>query len=267
MAVVAPVGATTTTNVTIANFAFSPSQVAIAVNDSVQWTWGSDPAPHSTTSTATPALWDSGLRSGNGTTFTHTFAAAGSFPYICTLHTFMTGAVTVRSANVPPTIAITAPTDGSTFAAPWTGTIRASDSDSDGTVARVDFYAGGTLLGTVLNPAATASLGVTNLAAGTYALRAVATDNLGATNSATITIHVVTSSPILLSAPARLSGTNFQFTYSTTPGLRYAIHRGNNLSTLTPIATNTALGSSTNFTDRAATGSQNFYAISLLPNP
>ena len=97
--------------------------------------------------------------------------------------------------NAPPQVAITSPTNGATFIAPWTGTIQAAASDADGTLTKVDFFAGMTLLGTVDNPSANPSLTVTKLAAGSYMLTAVATDNGGASStSAGVTISVVAPS-------------------------------------------------------------------------
>jgi len=50
--------------------------------------------------------------------------------------------------NTPPTVRITAPENNATFLAGLEVLITADASDSDGTVARVDFYAGATLVGT-----------------------------------------------------------------------------------------------------------------------
>jgi plastocyanin len=77
-------------NVNIVNFAFSPSSVNISVNDSVTWTWVG--SPHTTTSDT--GLWDSGVF-GTGHTFSRTFTSAGSFPFFCTVHPFMTGTISV----------------------------------------------------------------------------------------------------------------------------------------------------------------------------
>ena len=117
------------TNVGVSNTSnanqFFPSTVTINVNDQVTWVWAGI-VPHSTTATG---LWDSTLLTGSPHTFSFTFTAAGNYPYFCTLHSAfgMTGSVTVQgAANVPPSVAITAPTNGTTFAAPWTGTISAT---------------------------------------------------------------------------------------------------------------------------------------------
>ena len=50
-------------------------------------------------------------------------------------------------ANQPPSVALTAPATGATFTAPANITVSANASDTDGTIARVDFYQGSTLIG------------------------------------------------------------------------------------------------------------------------
>jgi len=168
--------------------------------------------------------------------------------------------------NALPTAAIASPMNGAVFAAPFSGTIQVTATDSDGTVMKVDIFASSTLLGTVTN--SPFSLMLTNVAAGTYVLTAVATDDRGgsATSSA-VTISVVTPVAIQLSAPQRISSTDFQFTYTASPGLRYVVERSDNLATLIPINTNTAGGDVVIFLDTDASANLNFYRVGLLPNP
>jgi plastocyanin len=262
-------GQAAVTNVTIQDFFFNPADVTINVNDQILWTWA-DIDLHSSTSGAnlTPdGLWDSGLMAQQGFTFSLTFTNAGSFPYFCSYHLF-TGSVTVQGASVPPSVAITAPTNGAVFAAPWTGTIQATVSVTGATVSKVDFLAGATPLGTVTNPPANPSFTVTNLPAGSYTLTAVATDSMGATKtSAGVGITVVTPGAIVLSSPKRLSASAFQFSYSATPGLGYVVLRSGALPNLAPISTNTATSNTVSFLDNNATGPANFYRVRLVPNP
>jgi chitinase len=96
--------------------------------------------------------------------------------------------------NPPPTTSITSPTNGTTFNAPATVSIAANAADTaPGTVSKVEFYNGSTLLGTDTSSPYTFSW--TNVAAGTYTLTTKATDNQGAvTTSAVVTITVNTVS-------------------------------------------------------------------------
>jgi hypothetical protein len=96
-------------------------------------------------------------------------------------------AVTATFADTPPTVVITSPLAGASFLAPASIPVSASATDTDGTVTRVEFYSGSTLLGTV--ESAPYTLNWTGVGAGTYTLNARAYDNGGA---------VVTSSPVTL---------------------------------------------------------------------
>src|SRR6266404_2634971 len=156
----------TAANISIINFAFTPNNVSINVNDSVTWTWVG--SPHTTTSDT--GLWDSGVF-GTGHTFTRTFTSAGSFPFHCTVHPFMTGSITVQSVNVPPTVALTNPPNGSVFAAPASFTLTAKASDSDGSVTNVEFLQGASVVGNIKSLPYSVSVG--NLPAGAYAFSAV----------------------------------------------------------------------------------------------
>ena len=77
-----------------------------------------------------------------------------------------------------PTVSITSPANNAVFTAPASITIDATASDSDGTISKVEFFQGTTLLNT--DTVAPFSFNWTNVAAGTYSLTAKATDNLNA---------------------------------------------------------------------------------------
>src|ERR1043166_2602156 len=104
-------------------------------------------------------------------------------------------------SNFPPAVYIGQPLNGATFPEPANIAIFAVPSDRDGTVESVEFFEGTNSLGVVTNPPfATASpinpwhLFWTNVSAGTYLLRAKATDNLGAVGwSEPIRISVLSS--------------------------------------------------------------------------
>jgi regulation of enolase protein 1 (concanavalin A-like superfamily) len=116
-----------------------------------------------------------------------------------------TATVTVTAGgNQNPTATLTAPASGASFTAPASITLTASAADPDGTVARVDFYSGSTLLGS--DPTAPYALIWSNVAAGTYSLKATAVDNAGAGGSssvATVTVNGANQPPtVTLTAPA-----------------------------------------------------------------
>jgi len=93
--------------------------------------------------------------------------------------------------NTPPTVTLTSPANGTSVAAPAAVVVSANASDSDGSVSRVDFFACATLIGS--DTTAPYSITWSNVAAGSYALTAVAVDNGGASK---------TSSPVTLTVTA-----------------------------------------------------------------
>ena len=106
--------------------------------------------------------------------------------------TSSSAAITVNTVggNVAPVVSLTSPAAGAVFTAPASVSITASASDSDGSVAKVEFFNGATKLGEdTSSPYAYTWSGV---AAGSYSLTAKGTDNLGATattSSVTITVN------------------------------------------------------------------------------
>jgi regulation of enolase protein 1 (concanavalin A-like superfamily) len=93
------------------------------------------------------------------------------------------------SGNTPPTVSISSPITGASYTAPAQISINATAGDVDGSVTRVDFYAGTQLVGS--DTASPFSATWSNVPAGTYSLTAVATDNEGATTtSAPVTVAV-----------------------------------------------------------------------------
>ncbi|MDB5257371.1 MAG: hypothetical protein JWM14_2066 [Chitinophagaceae bacterium] len=114
--------------------------------------------------------------------------------------------------NQLPSVAITAPTNNASFNAPASITITATAADVDGSVSKVDFYNGSTLLGSdVTSPY---SYSWTAVAIGSYSITAVATDNLNATSTSSVVNVVVVAAPVnqaptvTLTAPANNSSAN-----------------------------------------------------------
>jgi hypothetical protein len=102
--------------------------------------------------------------------------------------------------NKPPSVALTAPASGATFTSPANITISANATDSDGTIAKVEFYRDTTSIGTLTS--APYTIVWSNAAAGTYSLTAKATDNAGATKTSSAVSVVVSGPKLLISYPA-----------------------------------------------------------------
>ncbi|MFL5729663.1 MAG: Ig-like domain-containing protein [Cytophagaceae bacterium] len=151
-------------------------------------------------------------------TFSWTNAAAGTYS-LTAKATDNNGAVTTSSAvsitvnpapaNKIPSVSVTAPLNNSSFTAPASVTITAAAADSDGTVSKVEFFNGLTLLGSDLS--SPYSFDWTSVPAGTYSITAKATDNSGGVNtSSAVSIVVNPGVPnkapqVSLTAPAAAS--------------------------------------------------------------
>lgn len=84
-------GGSSGSGVTVENSSFAPQSFSAKAGDTVTWTF-KDAFDH--TVTADDKSFDSGGKK-SGDTFDHTFPTAGTFTYKCTIHTSMTGTVTV----------------------------------------------------------------------------------------------------------------------------------------------------------------------------
>lgn len=132
--------------------------------------------------------------------------------------TATSAAVTVI-VNSSPTVNITSPTNGQSFAAPANVAITIVAADSDGTVSKVEIYQGATLLGEATWGVNSLYFNWMNVAAGNYSLTAKATDNRGAvTTSAPVNVNVNAAPAVAITAPANNTtfpaGSNVQFTAS-----------------------------------------------------
>jgi glucose/arabinose dehydrogenase len=121
---------------------------------------------------------------------TNTFAA-GAHP----LHTVATDNdglsttstvvnISVSVPNSPPSVTITNPVDGAVLSASAGFTIRATASDSDGSVTNVRFFDGTNVLGN--DPSSPYTFNASGLSISTHAFTAMAFDNLGATSTSPV---------------------------------------------------------------------------------
>ncbi len=138
------------------------------------------------------------------------------------------------TTNQPPTVAIISPSDGSSFTAGTNVTVTAAANDSDGTIGRVDFFAGTIQIGSATSAPYSATWPY--VMAGIYSVTAVAYDDYGAsTSSATSTITV---NSLISTAPTAVA-----FTASADHAALVTYYElrlyaaGANPSTATPIAT------------------------------
>ncbi|WPR73553.1 Ig-like domain-containing protein [Algoriphagus sp. NG3] len=117
----------------------------------------------------------------------------------------------VGKANVAPSVSITSPKSGEQFIQGDNISITADASDSDGTVTRVDFYNGSTMLGT--DTSSPYSFNWEDLPVGSFSLTAKATDNKGAvTVSSAVNINVVEKANVAPKVSITGPAANAQFT-------------------------------------------------------
>lgn len=246
-----------TVNITVGRNFFSPASQIINVGDTVVWTWQS--GTHNVT------FPTNGIASANlspASTFSTTFSTPGTFAYTCTLHFGQNGTITVQAVNQPPSVSLTAPANGSSVLATANFLITATATDADGAVTRVQFFSS-TSAGSIgdpicsLNGPGPSFQFTTNFPAGTFFLKAVATDNQGATNtSAAIQFFSLTNSTLVAGSP--LAGAAVFTVSNSFAGQQYVVDALTNFTgTLStrwfPIATNSAPSNNFIFTDGVLT--------------
>lgn len=164
--------------------------------------WSATWAQNGTGVTASNLDWNRTLTAGQFTEFGFQagYSGANAKPT-----SFTVNGTTCAGANRAPTVSLTSPASGSSFTAGTGIPLAATAADPDGTVAKVDFFAGNTLIGT--DTSSPYNLTWPNVAAGNYVLSAVATDNLGAsTQSAPVDITVTPDTgPSIVAAPAAVN--------------------------------------------------------------
>ncbi|WP_020519889.1 glycoside hydrolase family 6 protein [Catelliglobosispora koreensis] len=156
--------------------------------------------------TATPLDWNKNLGTGASTGIGFNGRWTGS--YSGGPSSFAVNGVACNGqppVNQLPSVSLTSPTAGASFAVGTAVPLGANASDSDGTVARVDFLVDGAVVASDTSSPYTGS--ATGLAVGTHTAAARAVDNLGGTTTtANVSFTVTgTQTPSIVLTPAALS--------------------------------------------------------------
>jgi plastocyanin len=160
--------AATTHGVSIVDYSFSPQSTKAKLGDSVKWTNNGSFTHTSTSNGVTDpsglkgvGLWASGSIAPSAT-FTFTYTFAGTFPYHCSIHTFMHGTVKVPMKAKPTSGGV-----GTNFTITW-----ASAAPTGTLVFDVQKMNPGGTFNTWQNGVTAMSATFKPTAAGTYSFRA-----------------------------------------------------------------------------------------------
>jgi plastocyanin len=82
----------------VENDFFQPSTIQVAAGTTVTWTWtGTGSTSHSVQSLGSPSFTSSTIMTGDGSTYSYTFATPGTYQYDCAVHgAAMSGTVIVE---------------------------------------------------------------------------------------------------------------------------------------------------------------------------
>ncbi|GGL04930.1 cellulose 1,4-beta-cellobiosidase [Sphaerisporangium melleum] len=189
---------------------------SFAGNQRVTSGWSATWSQSGANVTATNANWNGNLGNGQSTEigFQGTYSGSNAKPTNFAINGTSCNGGTNPTPQ-PPTVSLTSPSAGATFSAPATIAMAASASDTDGTVSKVDFYQGSTLLGT--DTTAPYTYTWANVAAGSYSLTARATDNSGLTTTSSpvgVTVSGTQTSSIVANPTTLLVSEGGSATYS-----------------------------------------------------
>ncbi len=159
--------------------------------------------------------------------------------------------ITVTNPVPHPEVAISAPGNGATFRAPTDVTLAARAVEAHGAIAKVEFFANTVSLGTALSHSNSATplyqLIWSNAPAGTYALKAVATDTNGITaTSAVVNIGIITPPPVPFTLQLWTAGTSHTFIEPANIGLIATVTDSNVVKSMQFFANSNLIGTLTN---------------------
>ncbi|MDQ7905301.1 glycoside hydrolase family 48 protein [Phytohabitans sp. ZYX-F-186] len=143
-------------------------------NQRVTQGWSANWTQSGANVTATNMPWNGNLATGASLSigFNGSYSGTNAKPTAFTINgTACNGA----SSNQAPTVSLTSPAAGASFAAPANVTVSANASDADGSISKVEFYRNGLLVNE--DTTAPYSYAMTGLPAGSYTVQARAYDN------------------------------------------------------------------------------------------
>ena len=160
---------------------------------------------------ASNAPWNGALATGGSITigFNGTFSGTNTNPTSFTLNgTACNGGGGPGPGNTAPTVSLTSPTSGQSFAAGATVPLAATASDSGGQVTRVEFRIDGTLVGS--DTTSPYSFNATGVASGSHTAQATAFDNGNpalstSTTAVPFTVGGGTTQPSVTASPSTLT--------------------------------------------------------------
>jgi RHS repeat-associated protein len=145
-------------------------------------------------------VWSSALSGGNLTVFATgqsgskaaTISSAGTRFHLGVETSNIIDTVDV-DGNLAPSVSLTAPANGAQYRLPATVTLSATASDSDGSINRVEFWAGSTRLAS--DTTAPYAYDWANPAVGTHSVKAIAVDNYGYSRTSTAASITILPAP------------------------------------------------------------------------
>lgn len=257
LAISAPPASAANFSVTASGLSFSPSSITINTGDTITW---NNLFGHTVTGNAANEPF-CGASTPPGGTCSVTFNIAGTFTYRCVPHAGfgMTGSVTVNQAGTPPIVTITNPPNNALFAGPALVPVGIQATDADGSIVSVQVLTNGVAGAT--DATIPFSINLSNLIAGSYAVRARATDNQGlSATSAPVSIRVV-NRPAL--AFTRGSNGPVELRFNTVAGVNYVIEESSTLTNFSSIVTNPGNGGTVQFVETNGAPAQNNYRLRL----
>lgn len=135
------------------------------------------------------SMWSLSRDNGNCTGYVSAICSGLAIDDFAFTKTFMNFTTEGSGGNLWPTVSVTSPEDAASFALDEAITISATASDSDGSVARVEFFIDNSSIGTVSEAPYTTVWSTST--SGKYFIQAVATDDQGAQRTSSIIAVVV----------------------------------------------------------------------------